>query len=100
MQFSQMYTYSLRPQISAHLALKFVHKRVYISLFNAFLSRKKCFSLITWKSRPIAFSHFSTCTWLIGGGEIKEERDSGCHFPNAKSLNPNVHSFVDGGSIR
>jgi hypothetical protein len=45
---------------------------------------------------------FFTCTYLTGGGEIKEERDSGYHLPNAKGLiflkNPNIHSFMDRGS--
>jgi hypothetical protein len=40
-------TYSIRSQISVHLALKSVYKRVYFSLFSAYLSSKKYFSLIT-----------------------------------------------------
>jgi hypothetical protein len=54
--------YSLRPQISVYLAQKSVYKRVYFSLFNAYLSSKKCFSLIILESRSIIFSHFSICT--------------------------------------
>jgi hypothetical protein len=39
--------YSLRPEISGHLDERFIHKRVYFSLFNAYLRSKRCFSLIT-----------------------------------------------------
>jgi hypothetical protein len=79
-------TYPLRPQISVHLAQKLVHKRVYFSLFNAFLSRKKCFSHHT---RIMANSIFLIFLHALSSLEVEKlkRREMVCvTFPMQKSL--------------
>jgi hypothetical protein len=96
-------SYSLHPRISVYLTSNFVHKKVYFSYFNALLSSKNCFFLITRKSSPIAISHFIYALSSLKVEKLKRREILSDTFSMQKSLffleSANVHSIMDRGRI-